>query len=216
MYEAVVKKVSNAYYKFIVYRRRYFLKYAFWQHFRTVTRHRHMVMVHCFKAGIPLQGLLHDISKYSPGEFFVSAKFYQGNRSPNEKEREEKGYSTAWIHHKGRNKHHFEYWTDYSPVEKGLAGVEMPVRYVAEMFCDRVAASKTYRGAAYKQSDPETYFLGAKTPRLINPRTQALLGFLVKMLANEGEKTTFAYLRKLVRSGSYPPFLQEDKALSKK
>ena len=59
-----------------------------WLHFKTITKHRHKVIQHCFKAGIPLQGLLHDISKYSPAEFFVGAKHYKGNRSPNEGERE--------------------------------------------------------------------------------------------------------------------------------
>ena len=77
------------------------------KHFITVTRHRHKVFVHCVKVGIPLQGLLHDLSKYSLTEFVPGAKYYRGNRSPNEAEREDIGYSKAWMHHKGRNKHHF-------------------------------------------------------------------------------------------------------------
>ena len=80
------------------------------EHFRTITRHRHMVLRHCIKAGIPLQGLLHDLSKFTPTEFIPGMLYWQGTRSPNEKERELFGYSEAWMHHKGRNKHHFEYW----------------------------------------------------------------------------------------------------------
>lgn len=83
------------------------------KHFFTVTRHRHAVMRNCFKVGLVWQGLCHDLSKYSPSEFWAGAKYYQGNRSPQAKEREVLGYSPAWLHHKGRNKHHFEYWTDY-------------------------------------------------------------------------------------------------------
>jgi len=60
------------------------------------------------------QGLLHDLSKYSPVEFLVGCKYYQGTRSPNNAEREDIGVSTSWLHHKGRNKHHFEHWVDYS------------------------------------------------------------------------------------------------------
>ena len=57
----------------------------------------------------------------------MGAKYYQGNRSPNEIERREKGYSAAWLHHKGRNKHHLEYWIDYSPEgDHALAGMKMP------------------------------------------------------------------------------------------
>ena len=76
------------------------------KHFITITKHRHRVMRHCFLAGIPFQGLFHDLSKYSLTEFIPGAKYYLGDRSPNEAERAEKGYSAAWLHHKGRNRHH--------------------------------------------------------------------------------------------------------------
>ena len=76
-------------------------QYHFFRHFKTITKHRHQVIRHCFKAGIGFQGLFHDLSKYSPSEFIVGAKYYQGSRSPNEGEREDYGYSKAWIHHKG-------------------------------------------------------------------------------------------------------------------
>ena len=78
------------------------------RHFRTITRHRHKVIANCFRAGIGWQGLFHDLSKYSPTEFWPGARYYQGTRSPNEIEREKYGYSPAWLHHKGRNRHHFE------------------------------------------------------------------------------------------------------------
>lgn len=86
-----------------------------WKHFCTITRHRHQVIRHCRKAGILWQGLRHDLSKYTPTEFIPGARYYIGTRSPNEGERQDKGYSLAWMHHKGRNRHHFEYWTDYVP-----------------------------------------------------------------------------------------------------
>ena len=85
------------------------------KHFRTITRHRHKVIANCARAGILRQGLIHDLSKYSPTEFIPGAKYFQGTRSPNEKERELYGYSQAWLHHKGRNRHHYEYWNDYNP-----------------------------------------------------------------------------------------------------
>lgn len=128
------------------------------KHFRTITRHRHKVIANCARAGIFWQGLRHDLSKYSPTEFILGAKYFQGTRSPNEKERERYGYSLAWMHHKGRNRHHYEYWNDYNPKSKQIENVEMPIKYVVEMFCDRVAASKIYNGKNYKDSDPFTYF----------------------------------------------------------
>lgn len=166
-------------------------------HFKTVTTHRHAVIRHCFKAGIPLQGLLHDLSKYSPSEFIYGAKYYQGTRSPNEGEREAYGFSYAWMHHKGRNRHHFEYWTDYDPVTKKMSPVKMPLRYVKEMFCDRVAAGKIYKGENYSDIEPLKYFLAAKGRRVIHPDTSALLEKLLRMLSARGEDYTFAYLRRL-------------------
>jgi hypothetical protein len=167
------------------------------KHFRTVTNHRHTVMRHCVKAGIPIRGLLHDLSKYTPEEFIPSVMHYQGTRSPNEGEREEYGYSRAWMHHKGRNKHHFEYWTDYNTQTKLMSPVKMPLKYVKEMFCDRVAASKIYNGENYTDSEPLKYFLKAKGRRVIHPDTSVLLEKLLRMLCAKGEDYTFDYLRRL-------------------
>lgn len=170
------------------------LKYL--RHFKTITKHRHKVISHCIKAGIPLQGFLHDLSKYNPIEFCSVAKFYtDGTSSPNEGERRAYGYSRAWLHHKGRNLHHFEYWTDYDPHTHRIMPVKMPEKYVAEMFCDRVAASKTYQGKNYQRSHPLEYFLRAKDTRIIHPETSEQLEFLLRMLADKGEDETFRYIK---------------------
>lgn len=83
----------------------------FFGHLSTINHHKWLVMQHCFKVGLYRQGLLHDLSKYSPVEFLAGVKYYQGFESPNNAERRAIGYSRAWLHHKGRNKHHLEYWT---------------------------------------------------------------------------------------------------------
>ena len=148
-----------------------------------------------------VKGLRHDLSKYSPTEFILGVKYFQGTRSPNEAERELNGYSLAWMHHKGRNRHHFEYWIDVDPVEKIYKPVKMPLRFLAEMFCDRVAASKIYRGEKYRDSDPLDYFLSRKPTRSIHPETSDMLEKLLRMLADQGEEAAFAYLRELVKAG---------------
>ena len=169
------------------------------RHFITITRHRHRVISHCFRAGIGWQGLFHDLSKYTPTEFFAGAKYYLGTRSPNEGEREKNGYSLAWMHHKGRNRHHFEYWVDIDPVSKRYEPVMMPLRFVIEMFCDRVAASKIYQGKNYRDSQPLDYFMRGKDRRSIHPETSDLLESLLRMLSEKGEKETFRYIKKLKR-----------------
>ena len=168
-------------------------------HFRTITKHRHKVIKHCFKAGIGWQGLRHDLSKYSPTEFFNGVKYYDGTRSPNELERLDRGYSKAWLHHKGRNKHHFEYWTDYCPAERRVMPVEMPVNYVAEMFCDRVAASKIYRGKDYTQDYPLEYFQRGKANRFINQKTSDLIEEWLIMLKEKGEAYTLRHIKSVLK-----------------
>ena len=168
-----------------------------WQHFITITKHRHAVIRNCKKAGILWQGLFHDLSKYTPAEFFLGAKYYQGDKSPNVGERAEKGYSEAWMHHKGRNKHHFEYWTDYQPAKREVGPIKMPIKYVKEMFCDRVAASQIYKGKDYTTAYPLEYFLGGKAKRMINKETSDLLEEWLLMLKEQGEEKTFAHIRKV-------------------
>lgn len=155
----------------------------------------------CFAVGLYKQGLLHDLSKFSWTEFSVGAKYFQGNRSPNNAEREETGVSMAWLHHKGRNKHHFEYWIDYSLNEgTPLAGMKMPVKYVVEMFMDRIAASKTYQKEKYTDRSALEYYEKSKSHYLMHPETAELLHSLLVMLAEKGEEETFAYIRREVLS----------------
>ncbi|MGN1081073.1 MAG: DUF5662 family protein [Acutalibacteraceae bacterium] len=169
------------------------------KHFATITKHRHKVIKYCAKAGILLQGLRHDLSKYSPSEFVNGARYYVGTKSPNTAERKIKGYSQAWLHHKGRNKHHFEYWTDYNPVYHKVMPVKMPLRFVIEMFCDRVAAGAVYKGEDYTQAYPLEYFENGREHRFIHPETSALLEKLLVMLAEKGEDETFSYIKNNLR-----------------
>jgi hypothetical protein len=166
-------------------------------HLKTITHHRRLVMRYCFKVGLYRQGLTHDLSKYEPVEFLAGARYWQGFQSPNNQERKVRGYSAAWLHHKGRNKHHLEYWIDYAFGEpSGLTGMEMPVRYVVEMFCDRVAASKTYLKDKYADSAPFNYYDRSRDAYVMHPNTRALLVKMLTMLKDRGEEETFALIRR--------------------
>ncbi|MDD3338771.1 MAG: DUF5662 family protein [Lachnospiraceae bacterium] len=175
-----------------------------WEHFKTITRHKRMVMQYCFRIGLFKQGLLHDLSKYSPTEFRVGAKYYQGTRSPNNAEREESGISTAWLHHKGRNKHHFEYWIDYGEKDSKtvIEGMQMPRNYVAEMIVDRICASRVYKGDAYDQHKPLAYYNASKENMwFIHKETKRQMEYLLTMLDQQGERKTMAYIRKVFLKG---------------
>lgn len=170
------------------------------RHFRTITRHKILVMENCFRVGLYRQGLLHDLSKYTWEEFSTGVRYYQGNRSPNAAEKEEKGYSAAWLHHKGRNKHHFEYWIDFGKDKGwGLIGNKMPLRYLIEMVMDRIAACRVYKGADYTDASPWEYYERGRQYVVMHPTTKHQLEFLLLMLRDQGEEKTFAYIRRLLR-----------------
>ena len=175
------------------------------KHFATVVKHKHYVFIHACKAGIPWQGLWHDMSKFHPVEFFTSAKYFIGTGSPINVERKDKGYSKVWMHHSKRNKHHFEYWTDPAPTDNGPGPikVKMPLKYVIEMYCDMLAANKVYKGESHTDSDPIAYFRKTEMAGKMHPESAALLEKLFLMLEDKGEKATFKYIRKLKKQKLY-------------
>ena len=184
-----------------------------WQHFCTISKHKILVMKGCFELGLIRQGLLHDLTKYSPSEFWVGCKYYQGDKSPNDAERMDKGYSSAWLHHKGRNKHHLEYWLDYGVPDKegpnkgkrkGICGMKMPIEYVVEMYVDRVAASKNYQKDKYRDDSALVYYQGGKAGTLLHEDTKALLELLLHMLAKRGEAQTKRFIRTKLLKGRVP------------
>ncbi len=168
-------------------------------HLKTISKHKWEVMKNCFRIGMYRQGICHDLSKYSPMEFWTGARYYQGTRSPNAEERDQTGMSQAWLHHKGRNKHHFEYWIDYSPMPVDeICGMKMPLPYVLEMVCDRIAASKIYKGKDYTDAEPYAYYARSHHHYIIHPETDALLESLLRKLRDEGEERTFSHMRRLL------------------
>ncbi len=157
-----------------------------WGHFKVVNKHRWMVFCLCCRVGIPLQGLLHDLSKYSPTEFIETARFFdKGDFSPIRKCKEVQGYSLAWIHHKNRNKHHYEYWYDYNAE---IPSPVIPFRYFLEMVCDSFAAGMTYQGKKWTQSYQLEYWLKIKDKTRIHPKMRMLLEKVYTDVSKEGIK----------------------------
>lgn len=126
------------------------------KHFKLVSKHKWYVFLASCEGGIPIRGLLHDMSKFSSIEFFNSAKYYTGDRSPIDNEKDEKGYSYAWLHHRGRNPHHWEYWIDN--LSSGGEALQMPYKFVKEMICDWIGSGKAYMGNKWTYSSPIEFF----------------------------------------------------------
>lgn len=164
-----------------------------YRHFMTITRHKLMVTYLCFKLHLFKQGILHDLSKYSWVEFSAGVKYFQGYRSPIDAEKADKGYSLGWLHHKGRNKHHWEYWTDKNP--QGIFCHKIPYNYVLEMCCDRIAACKIYQKDKYTQASAYEYFIKGTDRLYMHPESAQLLHTILLMIKEKGEDQTFSYLR---------------------
>ena len=156
-----------------------------WEHFKTVRKHRKMVREECKSCGISWQGKIHDLSKYSRVEFFASAKYFQGDKSPIEVEKAKKGYSEAWLHHKGRNKHHWEWWTDFDDKGNVIAN-KIPSEYVIEMICDWIGAGKVYGQGQWTQEEPLNYYNKVREGRHFHPETEKLIVTLLEIIRDKG------------------------------
>lgn len=168
-------------------------------HLDTVSMHRKLVRQHCFACGLYKQGLMHDLSKYSLAELVPSIRYFQGYRSPYVYEKSLKGYSLGWLHHKGRNLHHWEYW--YDMINGKWTPIEMPYEYVIEMMCDRIAACQTYQKEKYTQRSALEYFESRPDKNYMHENTRELLRTLLTLVADLGEEQAFAIIRKSIMDG---------------
>lgn len=157
----------------------------FFGHLHTISRHRRMVRRLCFKCGLYWQGLTHDLSKYSPIEFWNGVKYYTGTASPHIGERKAHGYSEAWIHHHNHNKHHAEYWHDIGKSGKDTP-ITMPSEYLLEMICDRVAAAMIYLGDNYSDASPFEYYKSHKDENQFDNTTRDQLECALHIISRDG------------------------------
>lgn len=158
---------------------------AKWKHLKTVLKHKWIVFRECKACGYLWQGIIHDLSKLGLVEFASSAKYFQGNRSPIDYEKECCGYSLAWLHHKGCNPHHWEYWTDFDS-EGNIIANKIPYKYVVEMVCDWISAGMVYSGGNWTQSDTLDYYYKVRDGRHFHKDTEKLLVELLETIRDSG------------------------------
>ena len=174
----------------------------FVKHFYLVNKHRWYVFIYSIKAGIPIRGFLHDLSKYSPIEFFESVKYFDGHQSPTYLAQKDKGYSKAWLHHKGRNKHHLEYWEDKTHNSKYCAAF-IPYKYLVESLCDRISAGKTYKGKEFNNKQPLKYWNNVERNNEIekHPGVVEFFDVVLEKMSMDGINETLKpkYLKKIYK-----------------
>ncbi len=155
------------------------------RHFITITKHRLIVFKLCCKAGIPWRGLVHDLSKYTPAEFWGSVKYYQGGkRSPIPIQKQVEGFSKVWLHHRSRNKHHIEYWYDKDAPQKAPV---IPYKYTVEMICDKLSASKVYLDKEWTNETELKYWREKERNREeVNDQIRKVLDEVFEQVSKEG------------------------------
>lgn len=154
-------------------------------HFKTVCRHKAVVFRECRSCGIVWQGVTHDLSKFGRTEFASSARYFQGDKSPIEAQKAEQGYSAAWLHHKGHNPHHWEYWTDYGKNGEVIAN-KIPYKYVVEMICDWIGAGMVYSKGQWTQAEPIVYYYNVRAGRHFHPDTEQLIIRFLECIRDKG------------------------------
>lgn len=173
-------------------------KNAYFGHLKTILNHKKVVLKECAACGILWQGIIHDLSKFSIVEFASSARYFSGTRSPIEAEKEAIGYSTAWLHHKGHNKHHWEYWTDFDS-EGNIVAYDIPDRYVIEMVCDWIGAGKVYSKDKWTQHTPLEYYNKVRAGRHFSQNTEKLLLKLLNIIDKSGLDSFHEYCRNYLK-----------------
>lgn len=162
----------------------------FFKYLHSINSHRFKVFLLCCKCGIPFQGLTHDISKYSPTEFFEDIKYFNNKIAPVEKAKKTNGYSLSWLHHKGINKHHSEYWFDY---EAPLKAPIIPFKYCVEMICNRIVITKQKLGNKYTNMSPYYSWNKTRDNEMINRKIQSFITETFELLGAYGEKKVLNY-----------------------
>ena len=171
--------------------------YRFFGHLSTITRHKFWVGYYCFKVGLYKQGLFHDLSKYHPKEFLNGVRYFQGNRSPIDKEKEVNGVSYGWLHHIGHNAHHWEHFVDLDRKHDCFVAYCMPDRYVLESICDRMAACRIYQGKQYDKASALDYFNHGKDQYFMHADNAKQFRYYLALIADVGFNQAIPELKKL-------------------
>jgi hypothetical protein len=131
----------------------------YWDYFKYIVQHKWFVFIECLKIFQPIHGIMHDMSKFRPSEFFPYAKVYGGDYAYKYFEVEQ-DFDTAWLLHQHRNKHHWDYWvgSDGKPVP-------IPPRYIKQMIADWRAMGRKFGDTAleYYQKNNDRMILAKET-----------------------------------------------------
>lgn len=169
---------------------RFLLKKHF-KYLRYVLRHKWFVFLECVKMAYDMRapmliwrGVMHDISKFLPSEFFPYSNHFYGEGKSIKSGRDETGYykptdtgdakfDFAWLLHQKRNSHHWQWWV--LPKDNGgMKVMKMGVIDILEMVCD-------WKGAGRAQGTPDTlaWYRKNKDKMMLDDSVRLVVEFLI-------------------------------------
>jgi hypothetical protein len=146
---------------------------VYWRYFLYVINHKLNVLIECWEEGLYIQGLLHDISKFTPNEFIPYAQKFYSNKKD---EITETKWKYAWLNHQHKNKHHWNYWIVNQEKREALP---MPRKYLIEMWCDWRSFSRKW-GRRVKEADLTEKMIKSEGV-ILHPKTRQELEELISM-----------------------------------
>lgn len=165
---------------------------AHWQYLNYVLRHKWHVFLWCCRYGIPIAGIVHDLSKLTPSEWFPYVDKFYGGKWPERHYGDVRGalgdkytqpwvdarFDEAWNHHQKRNPHHWQYWIllEDSGAVKPL---NMPLRYRKEMLADWRGASIAING----KDNTREWYRANRDKMQLHPDTRAWVEWQLGWLA---------------------------------
>jgi hypothetical protein len=159
----------------------------FFKHLWVVIKHKSNVLYYASKLGIFWTGLVHDLTKFSPTEFNRSVKYFHGKKSPTIVERaSHDNFSYICVAHTGRNKHHWQYWVDYTRWE--IVVNKIPFRHALEYVADVLSASKVYNPKDFNFMVAHDYFKEHSKTYLMHPATKEFILWCIKEAHDNGFK----------------------------
>lgn len=161
------------------------------KYLKNLLRHKWFVFIEACKLGVPLLGIIHDMSKFLPDEFFPYARYDFSDDSNND-DKVRADFDLAWLKHQRRNKHHWQHWLlmndsgvahyderDNCPCwMKQVVPLPMPDRYIRDMVADWHGA-----GRAYGNPDTLRWYMKNMSKIILHPKTEEMV---LKYLGVEG------------------------------
>ena len=159
----------------------------FFKHLWVVIKHKHNVTKYASKLGIFWTGLFHDMTKFTPTEFGLSVKYFHGKKSPTIIERADNdNFSYLCVAHTGRNKHHWQYWVDYT--NHDIIVNRIPYKRSLEYVADVLSASRVYNPKNFTPNVAYEYFYNHSRFYMMHPATKEFILWCIKEANDNGFK----------------------------